>query len=259
MSQFSEKITGKIQKEDIHPIPHWEFVLKYSIFWGLFLIAAILGAVAFCLFTYIFFETDYEAFLRFPRSELFIIIIRPLIFWIISFGVFLLVAFFGIRHTRKGYRIPPLYFIFGNVIVSILLGTLLYGIDGAERFDEFVADTVPLYHSMHMRRINLWSQPEVGLLSGEVQEKNDNTLTLEDFFEKKWKVDISAASGINLLISTNGQNIMIQRRIIKVLGRQTSDNEFFAEEILPWRRSNPDFQNDQMQKMIQIQIEMHLR
>lgn len=255
MTKFSEKITGKIKKEKLSPKPKILFLLKNITFWGLYIFAAIIGALTFSVILLALFETDFEATRKLLHSPLdFVRTALPLT-WILLFSLLFALAYFGARHTKKGYRFSPFFVAGINIGISIFLGLGLYISGFAHAAERTIAKNIPVYKMLEERREQLWDNPENGLLSGEIEEKwNGEFFVLLDASEKKWNIVIGKNAQpipppLQILLgkiaeeTTESQEEKRQEmhskkeeERIKVMGIQISENEFEAEMILPWKR-----------------------
>ncbi len=242
MTKLSKSIAGKIKKEEIQPDPHWKFLLKHGSFWGLFAGALLIGAVAFSVILFVFSEADFELLQHVTRGRFGGAITHLLVFWGIFFGIFLGLAFYGARHTKKGYRFPLWKLVSANVLGSIILGGIAYGFGGAEHFEHSIGKRIPGYTMFEHHQTEMWSQPEDGLLAGTIVEITEETiLILEDLGEKKWEVSLILKRPMDRGIRTDKKLI---GRKIKLIGTKTSDSTFEANRILPWKRHRPPFRKN---------------
>ncbi|MEA3399208.1 MAG: hypothetical protein U9R00_01700 [Patescibacteria group bacterium] len=223
----SQKLLNKITTGQIKPSPRWHFILQNYVFWGVFLIFAVLGSIAFSIILYAAAENDFDLFPLFGSKIEFLFSVLPLL-WILFLGIFSTISITGIRHTKTGYRYPLLKILSFNILLSIFLGTLFFYTGGAEKIEQIFAENIPVYESFEERRVLRWSNPENGFLSGIILEnKNKEIILIKDFNGMKWKVDIQDAS-IRLKASLkSGEKI-------KIIGEILEDNIFIAKEIRKW-------------------------
>lgn len=226
MTNFSNKILGKIIKEHIKPIPKWHFLLKRSFIWGVFGISVVLGSFAFGFVLLQLNNTDWEIYHQVSSSFTFFLINVLPYFWGVILIIFLWLAYYNFKHTETGYRHNIFFIVVLSLGLSCLGGSLLYA-SGINNFAENKFQKVPLYQQIHLRQIQVWNQPERGLLAGMIIEvTNKKIIILEDCHQQKWEVDISEAN--------NRANLsLIPRTKIKMLGEKIDSNEFKAKEIRP--------------------------
>jgi hypothetical protein len=101
-----------------------------------------------------------------------------------------------------------------------------------EKIDAALAANLPVYSRIHAycNRQNIWSQPEKGLLAGEIKKisMENNQFELEDFRGLHWQVEEDE----KILIPANV--IIIIGRKVKLIGERRTEQVFFAREIRPW-------------------------
>ncbi len=246
MKNVSANIAERIKKEGLRPTPRWIFVMKNVAFWGLFVVVLLLGAVAFSLILFAVYEADFELVDRAVYSPAgFFLTVLPFS-WIILFFLFLGLAVWVKRHTKQGYRIPFWLLITLNLSGSIAIGIVSFSMGGSEYFEDFFSRAIPGYMHMDDRKMEMWSRPEDGLLSGIILEiSSDTVIILEDFSGKVWDIDLSEARK-NMeremgpkKMRHDPKRIIFVGAKVKMIGKTTGEQTFFAEIILPWKRPKP--------------------
>lgn len=223
----SEKLIESIRDQDIRPTPRWRFTLKNSLLWLGFLLAVLLGALAFSVVLFAVQQTDFNvvSHLTHSRLELFLGLL-PFV-WIGFLIVFLVLAFYSVRHSRKGYKFTAARLAGYSAALSILLGTLFFIGGGAQQLEKAFAVHVSLYESVQEKKMKLWSMPEEGYLSGKIGQANPAFLLLEDFNGKTWKVYYENAFVPPVVGLEPGETV-------KLIGKMLTEDEFEAAEIRPW-------------------------
>lgn len=224
----SQKLLEKIQSEKIPQRSRRLFILKNIFFWTLFAFSIIIGGLSFSVILFAFSQTDFDLLSQIADSRIELFLGLLPFFWILSCVAFLLISIFGIRHTKTGYRYSPLLVFSSSIVLSIVLGTILFFSGGAERMERIFSETVPVYKSLEERKISRWSRPEDGFLSGIIIKK-DETIIIEDWNGKKWEVDFK-----NAIIK--GRISLEKNEKIKMIGEISNDNIFIATQIGPWER-----------------------
>lgn len=252
MTKLSKKITSAIKKKKVSQTPKIIFILKNIGFWALFALAALVGAAAFSIILLALFETDFEATKHLLQSPAGFLLTTPPLTWITLFTILFSIALFGIRHTKKGYKFSVKHLVLGNIGISLILGGIFYGFGGAHAFERGFAHTIPMYKMLEERREKLWSNPEKGLLSGKIiKVTNETIVILEDDKSKQWKVMIpqEITHMPPHIAEVLGREVQIpegapkppkkeERSIrVKLVGKQTGDDTFTAELLLPWNRN----------------------
>ena len=224
----SQKLLEKIQSEKIPQKSRGLFVLKNIFFWLLFAFSIIIGGLSFSIILFAFNQTDFDLLSHIPNSKIELLLGLLPFFWIISCLIFLLISIFGIRHTKTGYRYSPLLVFSSSIVLSIVLGTVLFFSGGAEKMERIFSENVPVYKSLEERKISRWSLPENGFLSGKIVGKEEN-LIIEDWNGKKWEIDFK-----NAIIK--GRLSLEKDEEIKIIGKMSESDIFIATQIGPWER-----------------------
>jgi hypothetical protein len=140
---------------------------------------------------------------------------------------FFLVSILGIRYSWKGYKLPLLKQVGWSIGLSITIGTLFFIAGGGGWLDSTFGKALGAYESIEERKMQVWSNPEEGYHSGIIQDVIGESLTMKDFNEKIWTVDISDAWIAPPVLLESGERI-------KLLGEKQGSSDFRADEIRPW-------------------------
>lgn len=237
MSKLSKHITTKITEENISPHSKWLFYAKRVLFWSLFVLAIVLGSIAFAVLLFLFFENDVRTVLG-PDPRIVITLLKYSLFWILSLVIFFGIAAYSIRQTKKGYRFELWQLTLLNIGSSIVIGVVLYGFGVAPLVESSLQGRLPGYRGFEEKQEELWSQPEKGLLGGVIIEiEADAFLIVEDFSQEIWEVQLP--------LVPNGRTMpaeilaQLVGRKVKIIGTQNDTSSFTAERIMPWRRQEP--------------------
>lgn len=222
-----QKILDIIKENDIKPTPKWVFRLRSTGGWVSFLIAVILGGLAFSVIIYAIQQSDFRLGDHSAHSglEMFLSIL-PLI-WLVFVVVFFLVSILGIKYSWKGYKIPLLKQTGWSIGLSITIGTLFFIGGGGGWLDNTFERTVGAYESIEQRKMQIWSTPEEGYHSGVIDQVLEESISLRDFNEKVWIIDITDTWIAPSVLLESGERI-------KLLGNKTGESAFRADEIRPW-------------------------
>ncbi len=236
MNNF-DKIINTIEKEDIKPTPKWYFQLKNTTFWTIFVLALVVGSIAFSIILFSVQQTDFFILQHIHHSTTEAILALIPYFWLIAMSVFSLIGFFSFENFKKAYK-HQWYSVLGlNVLLSLLIGTMLFLSGGAKYFDETFANQVEIYRSVEEQKTKHWMNPEAGFLAGEIIESKIDTLLIKDFNDKNWTIFYHDMFIPPIIELEKGVKI-------KVMGGMQSDNAFKAEQIRPWKA----FENQQKGK-----------
>jgi hypothetical protein len=217
--KLSNSVLDKIKKEEIAPRPAWHFLAKNGFFWLIFGIAAILGARAVGVLIFMYFELDVQF--------LFLIKAFPA-FWVIFILLFIIFAMTGLHQTKHGYRLSIQRLLGINLMISLALGSLSYGVGDAAAFELKMAERAPILRSVEEHKQRVWNGPENGRLAGEISSVDDEAqLMLVDFKGNEWEVSYDDAELVRDVELEEGLSIRLD-------GESLDDFEFEASRIGPW-------------------------
>lgn len=210
-TNISDKALKLINKKQIKPIPKWEFVVKNWGLWlgfGICLILLVLGVGV--------------SWFGLAGN-----IIIPYI-WLFIAVIFLVLSFLLFEKTKKAYRLNKSLVLIFIIIIAITIGGIIFKTGMANRIDKGLGARSIYYRQMVPIRIQAWSNPEQGYLSGIIINlTNNNKFEIKDFSGNIWKI-----TGQNPLI--RGRVVMDEGQEIKLIGTQTNGNNFIVDEIRPW-------------------------
>lgn len=226
--ELSQEVLHRIAEEGIEPKPHWEFLLRESVIWTLVALCVLVGGLAVSVILTLLVTDGLGLALVHAPSKGLVLVAMPYI-WLVLLLIFLLVAEYNIRHTKRGYRYRWATVFVGVILLSILLGMLFFRIGWGESVER-VSHQVPFYERVAEQREELWEHPERGLIRGEISELSVDlgVLRLNDSAGREWSVIFEKnALSRNHWVPSAGS-------LVKVLGRQTGELEFRARAVLPW-------------------------
>jgi cellobiose-specific phosphotransferase system component IIC len=222
--KMSNKIMDKIKKEQIKPVPKWEFLLKDSLVWGAFALTILIGAIAVSISIFQIQTADWEFARHLSSSRPGFFFKNMPYFWIITFAAFIFLADYNYRHTKNGYKHSLTTVIIANLIISVVLGFALFGAGAARAIDKGLLEKVPPYAKvMHEQRLQAWANSN-NLLAGQITQVSSNIIVV-DFNNKEWTVILPEEFDKNLH----------EGMTIRSIGEKVSDDTFQAQRIEPWR------------------------
>lgn len=148
MNDFSQHIEEAIEARGMTPRPRWHFLFKRSVFWSLALISILLGAIAFSVADYIFFDNEGVSPAVLLESPLEGIVQSVPVLWILIFGLFVGVTFFGFRNTRTGYQYRTFAVAVGVVVLTIVLGLILSLFDFGQGVHYYLLHNTSFYDAL---------------------------------------------------------------------------------------------------------------
>ncbi|MBK7477165.1 MAG: hypothetical protein IPI11_14610 [Haliscomenobacter sp.] len=224
----SEKLMAKIKQQQIKPRPKWHLWAQRSLTGAGFVVAVLLGALAFSILLFAIQQTDFNVLSHLKHSQLeFFLGLLPF-FWIGLLILSLLTTMYGIRHSSRGYKFTLARQMGYSAALSILLGVLFFITGGASYLEKVFAIRVSLYESIQEKKIKLWMMPEQGQLAGQILEVDSSTFRLADFSGKTWTIDYDSAFIAPVVLLEPGEEI-------KLLGKMEGKTRFLAEDIRPWQ------------------------
>lgn len=220
MNDLGKNILEKIKENHLKPKPRWEFLLKNYVMWAIFIIAILIGSQATGVIIFMAKHTDwqYHSAINGPAKE---IMINLPYFWLIILATFAAVAYYNLKHTKKGYRYNPFVVFGASIIISIVLGLGIYTFGGGENLEEIFYQRFPFYREMMRYQGKMMINPNDGRIAGVVIGVKDNLVIIEDFNGKIWEIVTSTPSFVP------GQRV-------NIIGRMLPGQQFETYMIKPW-------------------------
>jgi hypothetical protein len=225
---FEKQILERIKQRQLRPTPKGFFYARDLVIWlllGVFVAALSLG---FAMTMFMIRGTDFGLFEKLGLSSGEKVVYSIPFFWIAASVAVAIAAFINFRNTRRGYRMGAKQFALVAVLISIALGSVIYALDIAKYVDRAASENFPLYNSIVPLNTNNWLDPEHGLLSGAVRDRESES----DFMLRDANGDIWHVTGRNIEVPDDF--VWASGDWIKLIGAQTGPGEFRAIEILPW-------------------------
>lgn len=208
---ISDQTLNLITKNQIKPIPKWEFVAKNLGLWSTFLLSFLVLAIGISLSYFGLIDN----------------IITPYLWYFIAV-LFLGSSFVLFKKTKGAYRFYSYQVLLPIVFLGLIIGGVFFKTGLASKIDRGLESRSALYRQIVPMRMVVWNNPQEGYLSGKIISINsDNDFKIQDFNNNIWNI-----SGTNINIRTRVQ--MIVGEEIKLIGTQISADSFSATEIRPW-------------------------
>lgn len=223
---LTEQILETIKKKRIKPRPRWEFLLKDYSIWLAGIISLLVGSLAFSVIIHMFKNNDWNLYKYISDGFLSFVLVTLPYFWVIFLAIFILLVYYNFKNTKGGYKYKLPVVILASVIISIVLGTLLYDIGIGQTIDEILSEQISFYNRFINPRRAMWVRPEEGLLAGMVVSVTDSEhFEVQDINGKVWEIDATQA------ITATEAEINVSGRI-KIIGEKINDNTFQAKIIV---------------------------
>jgi hypothetical protein len=230
-------VLKEIEKRKAVLIPRWRVFLKRFSFWLLAAISVLTGGIAMATALYVFIDNDFivdhdnihQFFIQRPIVAEIIASI-PYI-WLAALALFTLVAFFGFRHTKKGYRYSAPKVIAGSLLASLLFSVCLNAVDVGGYIHRYLIENVRMYDNLIYANEQRWTNSQKGLLGGKViQVDNVNHfIVFRDFKKGIWRVDITNAE-------VRAKTQIAVGHYLKITGVKTGKKTFNAISIQNWAK-----------------------
>ncbi len=220
----TEDVINRIKSEKIEPKPKWHFLFKESVLWTSFGVAILVGSMSASVVFYTFANGDFGVlpqangpFLQYALKSL------PYI-WIVLMAGLLILSIFAYEHTKEGYKHKPFLIWGGSIVLSCVIGAILFISGFGAALEEGANRIVPPYRTVDEHRMQLFSSNS-NLLAGKIVAiKSDSIIILDDFDRQKWKVTIENVPPFAL---HEGMRVGL-------VGERIDDNEFHAVQVRPW-------------------------
>lgn len=167
---IASTVLSRITAENVIPTPRYHFLLRDGVVWTLGIGSVVVGAfgVAAILFTarhseWQFYQATHDSLFSF------LVDIIPYT-WIVTLGLFAVLSFEFVRHTKRGYRYQVPVLIIASVGASTLLGTVVFALGAGPFIDQKLGAFIPLHRSLHDTKLGFWNQPDRGLVAGVVTD-----------------------------------------------------------------------------------------
>jgi len=229
MKNIIQDTLEKIKSRGVTPEPRWKYIIKKYTLWSAFAVVAILGALSFSIASNSLLQLDWDLY-RFSNQNALIYTLSLLpYFWIIIIGAFLILTFFELRKTEKGYRFSWLRLSLISIGSVIIFGFIFFLTGLGRNFNSLLTRNVP-YYGQHMMvtKETQWTQPENGFLSGSLTYVSKNTLEITDLNNKDWDILLDKNTLVRPSVT------IVKGETIKIIGTKKSNSSFQATEIRPW-------------------------
>ncbi len=225
--KFGQAVLKKIKEKKITPKPRWQLLLKNYVVWGFGIVSLVIGTLAFSVVIYMLKNNDWDIYDEISGSFLQFILMTLPYFWFVFLFIFILVADYNIKHTKKGYRYSLTTIVIGSVVLSIILGGLLHNMGMGQAIDDELSNLAPFYPELINRRMRMWANPDHGLLAGVITsvEARDKFL-LNDLHNKIWNINAQGA------IIPPFIKIEVNERV-NMIGEKINEDDFQAKIIRP--------------------------
>jgi glucan phosphoethanolaminetransferase (alkaline phosphatase superfamily) len=148
MNDLSKQVVEEIEARGMTPRPRWHFLIRRSVFWTLAVVSVLVGAVAFSVADYVFFDNEGVSVAVLLESPLEGIIQTIPFVWLFAFGLFAASAYLSLRHTRSGYRYRTAGVVLTVLVVTVALSIVLNLFDFGQGVHYFLLNHTSFYDAL---------------------------------------------------------------------------------------------------------------
>jgi len=227
-----KKLLEKIKTEGIKPTPKWHFIMKNFLFWSLVGISIALGAVAFSIIIFAFKDDGMGLGWHLYNMRFKTVLEFFPIYWFVLLVIFLISSYFGVKHTKYGYKYKEKAVISLFIFISIFLGAVI-SIGGKDKFvEDIFARKMPIYKGIAQKEELIWERIEDGFFRGKILDNFNDTFELNaiGFDGNLWVINYEDAMLRGPIIVGND---------IKVIGEVIDGNKIKAVEIQQVKGGKP--------------------
>ncbi len=224
---LEKQILEKIRARGLRPTPKSFFKARDLALWvalGAFVAALSIG---FGMIIFMVRGADLALFETLGLSASEKLLYSVPFFWIAATLAVGAVVYINYRNTKKGYKTSIGRFSLIALIITVILGSAIYALDITNYIDR-AASHLPIYNAVVPLNTNSWFDPDHGLLSGVVRNRESNS----DFYLSDGRGTLWHVTG-TFISMPRGFEFHSDDRI-KIIGTKTSEDEFRAIEIRPW-------------------------
>lgn len=240
--KFTTELISKIKEKHIVPKPRWSFIFKNYFLWTVGALSLIFGAISFSLIIYIFKSNENIVINNFGASWTEFLIASVPIFWLVFLATFIILFYLNLKRTNRAYRYSPLLILLIGLIASMILGSSFYLFGFSKKLDNMFCKNIhpSLYGRFMNPQIDFWSEPEEGRISGVISEIDlDRKILIIDKDGKEWIIYYQE-------LPTKLRYNLEKGFPIKSFGKQLSENEFQAIQIMPMNHGKEFFNRPSM-------------
>ncbi|MEA2007054.1 MAG: hypothetical protein U9O20_02750 [Patescibacteria group bacterium] len=188
----SKKVIDKIKKEHIEPDPAWKTNLSSYVFWLWLSLLVFLSVMFLSLVIHNFAVLDGDILrqLHLGRFVGFVFMSAPY-FWLVLFALCFVFGYLVFRRTKSGYRYSLVLVLAMFLFVIFSLGALAHYAKMGARLEREVSNKVPHLHKVAPLAKKRLSNPEKGVLGGEIRILNSSEIQLKSFVGENWTVHYS--------------------------------------------------------------------
>jgi len=223
----AQKIIDKIKTENIKHRQAWIFSAQELMTWSAFLLFILIGSISFSIILFAISVSGFDLLLHFKHSKMESVLVLLPLLWLAVLIFFLGASIASVVHTGRAYKLSFSKWVSLSTGISMAIGTLFFITGGARWLEHKFETNIESYESIQEKKTAIWSQPDLGTLSGEIISYDDQTITIKDWKSIIWNISYQEAFIAPVVKIEEGVQI-------KLNGTKTGSNTFKAESIKPW-------------------------
>jgi hypothetical protein len=154
MNKIKEDILNKIKNGEIKKTSPWFFVTKDYFFKLLFAVSIILGSIGFSsALIQLFMKPEGHMEVSFTKDWFHYFLVSAPYIWLIFLGLFVLIGWFNFKNTETGYKKANKTIILSSVIISLVLGGVLFASGVGKKVDDGFKNKVRPYKEFQEMRM----------------------------------------------------------------------------------------------------------
>jgi|GEM_PF-867412 len=230
MNDIDKNIIEKIKSGKITKKPKWIFIIERTGLWVLLVSTTLICSATFGVILFSIVDHDWNMHEIIGKTFFEFLMISMPYFWIILLILLSLLIYIEFKKTKTGYRYMPHIIITAIALLSVILGIFWHFLGVGEVIHEFVSNNIPYYEDFVYNKKDVWSHPEIGLISGRISSIEDGRFGLVDWNGKMWEVYASGTIW-------NGTATNTLNRRVKISGIKDDEGIFSAREVNDWKES----------------------
>ena len=255
---LKETILERLKRDEVSPVPKWQWYCLECLAWSLWVVSILLGAVAVAMLVFALsygtaalFEATHESMWAFYLDT------APY-GWFVSFLILCIVSYWPLQHTKRGYRYPHTTIVGSSVGMSIVLGVVLHYAGFAAWLDPMLNDMpMPIHRSPESIERSLWQQPDAGRLLGTAESGVvDGYVPFMDITDTTWQLNVAELTNEDRQLLAAGQHVRVLGMPPATQGAHTTTTPptLYACGVFPWLYDE-DFSLEDLQAERQVFVE----
>ncbi len=230
-NDLKNSVLERLVREEVKVTPKMWFQCQECMTWVLWAGSVLFGALAVAVVAMVATQSRYSYFEATHNSTFeFVVSALPYI-WLVVFAAMALLAYFNLRHTKRGYKYPFAHIIASSLVFSLIGGVLLHVVGVGTMVDRELGKRMPMYMSQEKKELMLWQNPAEGRLVGNITSKDVGTdmVTFVDVDGADWSLEIMELRNIDRRQLFSGEQV-------RILGITTTSTKATLHTcgVFPW-------------------------